>query len=163
MLALALVGGFLLYRYFFYTCGDCGPRNNSTPNDAILSNPDLLYAKREWAGLCSNKQGEGGSCYFNTYLYRYGKLTTTSGWTGIDGEKKIINPATEKELDDISLGRIIKQIQNSGILNKSCEAELAMDYSADYFINLDGIKKEIKFPGCESELKEIDNFIDAAE
>ena len=34
-------------------------------------------------------------------------------------------------------------------------------YYVDYLINLDGIKKEVQFPGCELEFNEIDKLIDA--
>ena len=79
-----------------------------------------------------------------------------------DGEKRVTYPATEKTLNKNAMDRIIKQIRDSGVLTKPCEAELIMDVYVSYFINLDGIKKEAKFPGCESEFNEIDKLIDTA-
>ena len=58
------------------------------------------------------------------------------------------------------MDRIIKQIRDSGVMKKSCKAEMITDYFVDYFINLDGVKKEAKFPGCEAEFNAIDELID---
>ena len=80
----------------------------------------------------------------------------------MDEKQKIAKPITERGLNKISVDRIINKIRDSGILTKSCEEGFATDYSADYLINLDGVKKEFKFPGCRLELKEIDKLIDSA-
>ena len=79
-----------------------------------------------------------------------------------DGERKVAYPATEKTLNKNAVDRIVEQIRDSGVLTKPCEAEPIMDLYVNYFINLDGIKKEIKFPACESELNEINKLIGAA-
>jgi len=150
----------LLAGYFVYRPKSASVISDKQDGDSILDDPDLLYAKRVWGGLCANNQGEEGSCYFRIYLYLSGKLVAGSKWS--DGEKEIINPAVEKELDKNSINSIIKQIRDSGVLNKSCVAKPVIDYSANYFINLDGIKKEVKFPACESEFNAIDKLIDAA-
>ena len=160
--ALLLYG---LYTYFFWTCCAPPPKSepatvNGTDSSSIINAPDLLYAKRTWSGLCANQEGETGGCSSRTYLYLSGKLVMESDWT--DGTKKIINPTTQKELDRNFVVQIIKQIRDFGILDKACKAGLVFDYGANYFINLDGAQKEIEFPGCESELNEIDKLIDSA-
>jgi len=168
VLVILLFVGYLLYRYFFYTCCALPPKPVSPAsngsNNPILNDPNLLYAKRALIGLCRTKSGDGGSCHFNTYLYSSGKLIIESGELAVEpgGEKATAYPTVQKELDKNLMGRITEQIRSSGIMNKSCEAELVMDYYVDYFINLDGIKKKVRFPGCESEFREIDKLIDAA-
>ena len=78
-----------------------------------------------------------------------------------DGEKVITYPTVQKELGRNLVDEIIRQIRDFGIMNRSCEGEMITDLYVDYFINLDGVKKEIKFPGCELELKEIDKLVDS--
>lgn len=80
----------------------------------------------------------------------------------LDGEKIATYPTIEKTLNKDSMNRIIKQIRDSGVMTKSCEAEPVMDLYVSYFINLDGVRREIRFPGCEVELSEIDKLINAA-
>ena len=77
-------------------------------------------------------------------------------------EKATAYPTIKKKLDKNVIDSVIKQIRDSGIMNKPCEAEMVMDYYVNYFINLDGVKKEAQFPGCESEFNAIDKFINAA-
>ncbi|KKU17621.1 MAG: hypothetical protein UX27_C0029G0013 [Candidatus Azambacteria bacterium GW2011_GWA2_45_90] len=166
---LLLLAGYFLYSYFFYTC--CAPPPKSAPvisdeqdSDQILDDPDLLYAKRAFIGLCRTRSGDGGSCRFNTYLYKSGKLIKESDELVMapDGEKTTTYPTIRKELDKNAMTSITKQIQDSGVMKKTCEAEMVTDYYVHYFINLDGIKKEFQFPGCEAEIKEVDTLIDAA-
>lgn len=164
--ALLLYG---LYVYVFLPCCPLPPKSapatsNGTDGNPILNDPDLLYAKRAFIGLCRTKSGYGGSCRFNTYLYFSGKLIMESDELAMtpDGEKVIAYPTIQKELDKNLMTGIIKQIRDSGVMDKSCEAEMVTDLFVDYLINLDGVKKEIKFPGCELELKEIDKLIDSA-
>lgn len=166
---LLLLVGYLLYSYFFYTCCALPPKfaptsSSESSDNPILDDPDLLYAKRALIGLCRTRSGYGGSCHFNTYLYSSGKLIEESGELAMapDGEKATTYPTVQKELDKNTVDRIIKQIRDSGIMQKSCEAEMIMDYYVNYFINLDGVKKEAQFPGCKSEFDEIDKLIDAA-
>lgn len=160
----------LLYVYIFWTC--CAPPPKSPPaapngssNDSVLNDPDLLYAKRALIGLCRTKSGSGGSCHFNTYLYSSGKLVIESGELAVmesGGEKATAYPTIQKELDKKLMDRIIKQIRDSGVMTKPCIEEMVTDYFVDYFINLDGVKKQVQFPGCESEFKAIDELIDTA-
>ncbi|MBI2035748.1 MAG: hypothetical protein HYT12_03665 [Candidatus Liptonbacteria bacterium] len=162
---ILVLAGYLTYRYFFYTCCALPPKSIPTASsDLRLNDPGLLYAKRAFIGLCRTKSGDGGSCHYNTYLYASGKLTMESGELAItpDGEKSTAYPAVEKQLDKVLMDRIIKQIRDSGVMTKPCDAELVMDYFVNYFLFLDGIKKEAKFPGCEAEFNAIDKLIDTA-
>ena len=161
------LAGYLLYRYFFYTCCALPPKSVSTDFqaiDSVFDDPNLLYAKRVIIGLCRTKSGDGGTCYSKTSLYFSGKLVTEGSEVvmGEDGEKRVAYPAIEKVLNKNSMDKIIKQIRDSGLLTKPCEARLIMDYYVNYFINLDGAQREIKFPGCETELNKIDKLIGAA-
>ena len=132
-------------------------------SDSIPIDPDLLYSSRTTIGLCRTRQGdEGGTCYSKASLYFSGKLVTE--WSevvmGEDGEKRVTYPTVEKTLSKATMDKIIKQIRDSGVLTKPCEVELVMDYYVSYFINLDGVQKEIKFPGCEAELNAINKLIE---
>ncbi len=155
------------YTYVFWTC--CSPSeplpiaSNGSDDGSILNDPNLLYAKRAFIGFCRTKSGDGGSCRLNTYLYFSGKLITESNESVMapDGEKVITYPTVQKELGRNLVDEIIRQIRDFGIMNRSCEGEMITDLYVDYFINLDGVKKEIKFPGCELELKEIDKLVDS--
>ncbi|KKU62716.1 MAG: hypothetical protein UX86_C0044G0005 [Candidatus Amesbacteria bacterium GW2011_GWC1_47_15] len=42
--------------------------------------------------------------------------------------------------------------------DKNCQAPLVLDYGATFKIVLDGREKEIRFPGCEKELKSIEDL-----
>ena len=79
-----------------------------------------------------------------------------------EGEKAIAYPTIQKELGNDAMDSIMKQIRDSGIMDKPCQAEMVTDYYVNYLIRLDGAKKEIKFPGCEPELNAIDAVIGAA-
>lgn len=167
---VVIITGYLAYRYFFYTC--CALPPKVAPSGLIGSgevsafdDPDLLYGKRVLAGICRTKYGSGGSCHFNTYLYKSGKLLLESGELAMEpyGEKRTIFPTEEKTLDTLAVDEIIERIRSSGVMDKSCETdEMINDYYVDYVFNLDGIKKEIQFPGCERELDEIDKLINVA-
>ncbi len=154
---------YVIYVSIFWTCCSPPPKPTTIITDDILNDPDLLYGNRTFIGFCRTKSGSGGSCRFNTYLYSSGKLIMESSELMMtpDGEKTIAYPTVQKELSKGLMDGIINQIRDSGIMDKPCEAEMIFDLYIDYVINLDGAKKEIKFPGCESELKEIDRLIDS--
>ena len=165
--AVLLLSGYFVYRYFFYTCCALPPKSAVTgpkSNDGVLANPDLLYSSRVTIGFCRTKSGDGGTCYSKTSLYFSGKLVIEGSEVvmGENGEERTAYPTIEKTLDKKAVDEIIRQIRDSGVLTKPCEAELIMDFYVDYFINLDGIQREIKFPGCETELNKIDKLIGAA-
>lgn len=165
ILVVLLVAGYLTYTYFFYTCCAPKPKEKIRPSpkieDSKLNDPDLLLAWRTWSGLCTNNEGEGGSCWNYTYLYSSGDLNNESGWS--DGEKSLTYSAVQRKLDKNIMSQVIKQIRDSGILNKECPVEPVTDYNTTYLINLDNTTREIEFPGCESELNEIDRIIKASE
>lgn len=133
------------------------------PNDTVPTDPDLLYSSRATIGLCRTSQGDnGGTCYSKTSLYFSGKLVMERSEVvmGEEGEERVTYPAVEKILSKAAMDKIIKQIRDSGILIKPCKAELVMDLYVNYFINLDGVEREIKFPGCEAELNAINKLIE---
>jgi hypothetical protein len=170
--AALLLAGYILYRYFFYTCCALPPKSapvisDEQNNDQILNNPDLLYAKRALIGLCNTKSGDGGSCHFNTYLYASGKLIIESGELAMtpDGEKSTAYPTIQKNLNKIMIVQITEQIRNSIIKNESCKTDITRivtDVYVTYYVNLDGIKKEVRFPACEAEFNKVDQLINTA-
>lgn len=162
-----------LYVYVFWTCCTPPPKlvpinSNGSGSDSILNDPNLLYAKRAFIGLCRTKSGYEGSCHYRTYLYSSGKLVIESGelTMELDGEKATTFPTIQKELDENLMSQVTEKIRDSVITNKTCETDTAAtrvvsDYYVSYFINLDGIKREVKFPACEAEFKDIDKLIDS--
>ena len=131
-------------------------------SDTVLNDPDLLYSARTTIGLCRTKSGDGGTCYSKTSLYFSGKLVTEGSEVVMveEGEERVTYPTVEKTLSKATIDKIIKQIRDSGVLAKPCEAQPVMDLYVSYFINLDGVQKEINYPGCEAELNAINKLIE---
>lgn len=162
--------GYLLYRYFFYTCCALPPKRVSVSSqsaDLVLVDPNLLFSKRALIGFCRTKSGDGGSCHFNTYLYLSGKLVVESGelTMGSDGEIATAYPTVQKQLDKKSMTQITEQIRNTIIKNELCKTDVTKminDVYITYYVNLEGIKKEVEFPACETEFGKVDELINTA-
>ena len=124
-----------------------------------LDDPSLLYFKGSGSGECGTPEGEKGGCFNRTYLYISGKLILESGWRAIDDHTPH-EAIVEKQLSKNVVNKIISQIKNSGLLTKDCSAtERVYDYWASYQIQVDSIKKAIKFPACQDELDKVDELI----
>ena len=123
-------------------------RINSILSASIKDTNTLLLEKHESWGPCPNPDG---GCFLNTYVYRSGKVVFKNKMT------------LEKNLDQLTIGRIIQKIRDSNLMKKDCGDQTVLDYSARYKFLLDGQTKIIRFPNCESELKEIDTLLPAAD
>lgn len=141
------------------------PSNNvPTPKDARLADPNLLYASFFSSGLCSNGKGEEGGCYTHIFLYRSGKYIDESGWEGLNNKKET-SPAVEKQFTPNMVDKIIKQIKDSGIMDKSCPPVQNFDAWWNYQINLDGVKKVFADSPpyeCQKTFWEIDALINSS-
>ena len=124
---------------FFLGCA-----KNSMQDNINEKNDTVLLEKRESWGPCPSIEYK---CYQSTKLYYSGKLI-------LEGSND-----TEKQLDKNSFDRIINQIKASQIFDKDCYAQEVLDYGATYKLNLDGRKKTIGFPGCEDELRKIEELV----
>lgn len=109
------------------------------------TNEVLLYEKQESWGPCPNPEG---GCFLNTYLYSSGRLVLESLET------------EELQLSSESVDKITSEIKNSGVMKTRCKETEVVDYWATYNLNIDRKNKTIRFPGCEDELKLIDNVIE---
>lgn len=104
----------------------------------------IIFEKRLSWGPCPNE----GGCFEALYLYESGKLVV---------ENK--QGYHENKLPKDFVDRFKQTIEQTGIMQKKCViASPVMDYSASYSIVHGGKKKEIKYPGCEEELKIIDEL-----
>lgn len=135
----------------------------TTTKDQRLADPNLLFSYISGSGLCRNSKGEQGGCYSYTFLYKSGKYISESGWIGLENERET-QPAVKKKLDQSSMDKIIREIRDTGIMEKSCPAKLIMDASFYYQINLDGTKRvfEASPPAdCRDVLSKIDTLINS--
>jgi len=135
VLLTTIFGGFIFYRWFQEKGSNSGELASTQTND-------ILFEKDEGWGPCP----PGRVCSQTATLYGSGKLT-------LKGDKNY-----EKTLSKNLVDQVIIQIRQTGIMNKSCETPTLPDYSATYKINLDGQEKTIRFPGCENELKRIEDL-----
>lgn len=116
------------------------------PSQIPDNNPDqIIFQKDEGWGPCPP---EGEPCTQNSTLYYSGRLVLTG------------NENSEKKLSQDLVDQVIIKIKQSGIMNKSCEGPVILDYFVTYKIYLDGQEKIIKYTdtGCEKELKEIEKL-----
>lgn len=113
---------------------------NST--DDVAGDTDksgVVYDKRAYWGPCPSP--DPTACRDLVTIYADGTLAANGVTTTVSVGK---------------IEELAATISESGIMNKSCEASVFVDYSATYKVN----EKEIRFPGCEEELKEIDEFVE---
>ena len=104
----------------------------------------ILFEKQENWGPCPSNN----ICNQTTKLYYSGELV-------LEGEKNI-----KKELNKGTMEKIKDRIRLTGIMNKDCFITAPVpDYSATYIFDLDGEIKNMRFPNCEQELKEIEELM----
>ncbi|KKU95704.1 MAG: hypothetical protein UY28_C0045G0005 [Candidatus Amesbacteria bacterium GW2011_GWB1_48_13] len=137
-LALLLIVAGALFAYNNYQ-----NKKISYDKNTMLLSEQIIFEKDEWWGPCP-LQGE--PCEQRTKLYGSGRLV-------LEG-----NENKDSYLGGSVTGRVVEQIRLSGIMDKNCQAPLVLDYGATFKIVLDGREKEIRFPGCEKELKSIDDL-----
>lgn len=137
--------------------------NVPVPKDPRLADTNLLYYSSSSSGMCSNEKGEEGGCYTHIFLYRSGKYLDESGWERRGGEKKIL-PVVEKQFSQSMMGKIIGQIKDSGIMDKSCSPVQNTDTWFSYQINMDGVKNFFEDSPpyeCQTVFGEIDALINS--
>lgn len=156
---LGIVVIFITLIIIGYFTPDNGTSQNDNKNTK-LNNPDLLYSSRFWAGLCGNDKGEDGGCYTEFYLYNSGKLVKDEGFVKYLTNKKEVE-TTEKQLNQNFIDEIKSEINNSGIIVRSCAPETIYDVGWDYQINVNGLKKSFRNPPphCKDIFDKIDNLL----
>src|SRR3989344_2965379 len=103
----------------------------------------VFYEKRQNWGPCP----PGGVCHKNTFLYSSGKII-------VEGKTTV-----EKKIDLATVNIILQKIEENNLMTRDCNATPVFDYSATYKLTLDNITREIRFPGCDKELGEIDSLL----
>jgi len=121
-------------------CGDgiCSS-NESCPQDCHATE-ELIFQKDSGWGPCP----PNATCSSYLELYSSGRLV-------IDGNETQLSP--EK------MEQIRQAVIDSGIMDKDCPHSVVLDYWAEYRIYIGGQTKIITFPGCETEMKTIEDLI----
>lgn len=114
-----------------------------------LEDPDLLYASTSWAFFCTN-----GPCSYGKYFYNSGKIVE------IENSVKTLEKQANKSL----VNKVIKLINDSGIMEKNCPPAQIMDAGWSYYINLEGKKRSASNTSadCEDIFDKIDELINSA-
>ena len=102
-----------------------------------------VFEKLEWWGPCPAE----AVCRQTTTLFASGLLT-------IEGKDR-----QAWQLGQPAAARIIERLRASGAMEQPCTAEPRMDSWAQYTLRLDQKERVIQFPGCEQELRAIDELI----
>lgn len=105
---------------------------------------EILFQKDASWGPCPVYPG----CYQNLSLYYSGKLEVVE-----EGSDNVTYLGVDIVQD------VIRAIRDSGLLTEECSGPDVMDYGATYYINLDGVNRTIRFPGCEEELDAIEDIL----
>lgn len=117
-------------------------------NDGGQTGSPLLFQRTASWGPCALP--DANACHDELILSQDGTLNVSS----------VKGPVHEKITIE-NLKKIKNYIRTSNLLHKSCEAPGVVDYAAQYRITLDSITRDIDFPGCESDLKVIDDILNA--
>lgn len=99
-----------------------------------------IFRKTESWGPCL----KGDVCRETTILYESGLLIRS----GQENATYMLS----KEV----VAAFVSEIRGTGIMGMDCASARVEDYSAEYSIALDGLRKEISFPGCFNELEKIE-------
>ncbi|TSD08389.1 MAG: hypothetical protein Greene07144_105 [Parcubacteria group bacterium Greene0714_4] len=114
--------------------------------DGVEIDSTLLFQRNASWGPCALPDPD--ACHDELTLSQDGTLDVSS----------IKGPVHEK-IPVENLEKIKEHIRSSNLLSKPCDAPLVADYIAHYRITLDGVTRDIDFPGCENDLKVIDEIL----
>ena len=128
----------------FLTLFLLGCTKNTLQDNWFLKNDTILLEKNEWWGPCPMES----KCQQSIKLYYSGKFV-------MEG-----NENSQKQLRQDSMNEIIYQIKKTRIMEKNCKVVEVLDYGATYKINIEDNMKTIEFPGCEDDLRKIDESIE---
>lgn len=119
----------------------------------MLEDPDLLYASTSWAFNCQNEKGEAEPCSSGNYFYKSGKI--------IEIQNSV--KTAEKQANKSLVNKVIKLINDSGIMEKNCPPAQIMDAGWSYYINLEGKKWSASNTSndCEDIFDKIDELINS--
>ncbi len=160
--------------HFILTPRDLSYSLKACPLDAMQC-PDGAYIGRTGSSCtfeCSKHKGSPtgenstllfqrtaswGPCLLPDPKRCHDELTLSNdGVLRVDSVKGILDEKIEPE----TLEKIREQIRTSDVLHKDCSAtKTVADYFAHYRITLDGVARDIDFPGCDSDLRVIDNIL----
>ncbi len=108
----------------------------------------LLFQRTASWGPCLLP--DPNACHDELTLSQEGSLNVSS-----------VKGSVDEKISTDNLEKIKTHIRSSDLLHKACEAPETLDYAAHYRIILDGVTRDIDFPGCEADLKAIDNILNS--
>ena len=112
------------------------------PTKLERSDDFLILKKDAWQGPCPSRDDD--ACKETIELWSSGRLVYNRKISTISAE---------------SVAKIITTMQETGIMKKDCAAPDITDYSASYHFNDGRSERDVAFPGCEKELKTIDETL----
>lgn len=112
-------------------------------NDLQNNTNKALLVKRESWGPCPTD----AYCSRTSEIYYSGKLVVK----GSDNY--------ETQIEQKRVKQIINRIKRLGLMTKDCGGPTVLDYYVKYEISIDNNKRTIVFPGCKSELQQIEELI----
>ncbi|NTV31316.1 hypothetical protein HGA91_05065 [candidate division WWE3 bacterium] len=136
------IGGYLLGRRM-------ASQNNNQNQNPITPTDDIIFQKSESWGKTPN-----GDCSENPSACSQTTTVYTDGRLIYDGYNR-----RQKALSSQTLEQIKTTISQQNILDKQCDAPVVMDYSATYYVNLNGKKRTVQYPGCEQEFNLIERLL----
>ncbi len=127
---------------------DCSAHMSPATNPPTDTHTNFLFQRTASWGPCALPNAN--ACHDELTLSQDGMLEISS-----------VKGIVKEKLDPSKLEKIKNHIRTSKLLQLPCTASIILDYSAQYRITLDGTTKDIDFPGCERELKVIDDLLNS--
>ena len=108
------------------------------------SSTQLMLEKQSFWGPCPSE----GACFAHVRVYFDGRVVMES------------KRSSEKNIGRSGAQSLAKKINDMSLMTKNCNASgYVTDYGATYKIFLNGNTRTIEFPGCESELRQLDALL----
>ena len=127
---------------------DCSAHMSPTTNPPTDTHANFLFQRTASWGPCALP--DANACHDELTLSQDGMLEISS-----------VKGIVKEKLDPSKLEKIKNHIRTSKLLLLPCTASVIVDYTARYRITLDGTTKDIDFPGCEQDLKVIDDLLNS--
>lgn len=133
---LFLIVTFLTLLYLVF-------KPNKSPPEIVESDNEILFEKSETWGPCPPNT----ICKQSIKLYYSGDLI-------LEGNNNLTIKLEETKIEEI-----INKIESTNVMNQDCTSASTLDYWATYKLYMKYQTKEITYPGCKDELKQIEYLI----
>lgn len=136
IVSLFLIVTFLTLLYLLF-------KPDKSPVETVENKDEILFEKDETWDPCPPNT----ICKQSIKLYYSGDLI-------LEG-----NNSMTIILEETKVNEIINKIESTDVINKDCTGSSTANYWATYKLYLENQTKEITYPGCKDELKQIENLI----